>query len=70
MSRTLWLEESELMVEVDDDGSVEQARVHVKALGTDIDCTDFIKNSKYWLNKISEENQHRIEELRDRMDYE
>ena len=43
-----------LDVEVDSDGSIESAQTHAPALCNYIDCTEYIKNSSYWKERIKE----------------
>jgi exosome complex RNA-binding protein Rrp42 (RNase PH superfamily) len=58
-----------MIVGVDSDGSVEYARKWDRGLCTDIDVTEYIKNSIYWHEKIVERIDQILKALKENDDW-
>jgi hypothetical protein len=54
-SYTLRFEKDDVLVEVNSDGEVESASVYCHIFHVDFDCTDLVKNSSAWMDRVNEE---------------
>jgi len=63
------LNDGDLVVTCDSDGIIEKAEIYCELFHHYLDCTDMVKTSSYWNEKVIEQRKFELDEKRENREF-